>query len=290
MNVLKTYKIYIGGQFPRTESGRYYVAKDANGNPIANVCQSSKKDIRNAVQAARKAFGSWSERSAYNRGQILYRIAEMLEGRKTQFIEELTQQGQSPESATKEIEICIDRIVYYAGWCDKYQQILSSVNPVNSSHFNFSVSEPTGVVGIVAEFRTGLLGLVSQLLPVIAGGNTAVLIASEKLPLCAITFAEVLETSDVPAGVVNILTGSADEMLPTLAEHMDVNALFLSNVHREMEKKTQLSAIDNLKRVIVKNNDWSTEDAQGIPYISSFQEIKTTWHPIEQIGGATGSY
>jgi acyl-CoA reductase-like NAD-dependent aldehyde dehydrogenase len=290
MNVLKTYKIYIGGQFPRTESGRSYLLKDANGNPIANVCQSSKKDIRNAVQAARKAFGSWSERSAFNRGQILYRIAEMLEGRKTQFIEELTQQGQSIESATNEIEICIDRIVYYAGWCDKYQQILSSVNPVNSSHFNFSMAEPTGVVGILADQDTSLLGLVSQLMPVIAGGNTAVLISSEARPLCSISFAEVLETSDVPAGVVNILTGSATELLPTLAEHMDVNAIFLSNVDKEMEKNTQLSAVDNLKRVMVKNDDWTQENAQGINYISSFQEIKTTWHPIEQIGGATNSY
>lgn len=290
LNVLKTYKIYIGGQFPRTESGRSYVVKDVNGNPIANVCQSSKKDVRNAVQAARKAFGSWSERSAFNRGQILYRIAEMLEGRKTQFIEELTQQGQSIEWATNEIEICINRIVYYAGWCDKYQQILSSVNPVNSSHFNFSVAEPTGVVGILAESSTGILGLVSQLMPVIAGGNSAVLIASEQLPLCAITFAEVLETSDVPAGVVNILTGSAVEMLPALAEHMDVNAIFLSNAVAEMVKSTQLSSIDNLKRVLVMDSDWSHESAQGIRFISSFQEIKTTWHPIEQIGGATSSY
>jgi len=290
MNVLKTYKIYIGGQFPRTESGRSYLLKDANGNPIANVCQSSKKDIRNAVQAARKAFGSWYERSAFNRGQILYRIAEMLEGRKTQFIEELTLQGQGLVSAKHEIELCIDRIVYYAGWCDKYQQLLSSVNPVNSSHFNFSMAEPTGVVGILADQDTSLLGLVSQLMPVIAGGNTVVLIASEALPLCSISFAEVLETSDLPAGVVNILTGSASELLPTLAEHMDVNAIFLSNVGKEMEKSTQISAVDNLKRVIVKNDDWTQENAQGISYISSFQEIKTTWHPIEQIGGATNSY
>ena len=290
LNVVKTYKIYIGGQFPRTESGRTYVVKDANGNPIANVCQSSKKDIRNAVQAARKAFGTWSERSAFNRGQILYRMAEMLEGRKAQFIEELTQQGQSIESAKHEIELCIDRIVYYAGWCDKYQQLLSSVNPVNSSHFNFSMAEPTGVVGILADQDTSLLGLVSQLMPVIAGGNTVVLIASEALPLCSISFAEVLETSDLPAGVVNILTGSASELLPTLAEHMDVNAIFLSNAAADMVKSTQLSSIDNLKRVLVLDSDWNQESAQGISYISSFQEIKTTWHPIEQIGGATSSY
>jgi acyl-CoA reductase-like NAD-dependent aldehyde dehydrogenase len=290
MNILKTYKIYIGGQFPRTESGRTYVVNDAAGNPIANVCQSSKKDIRNAVQAARKAFGPWSERSAFNRGQILYRIAEMLDGRKVQFIEELTQQGQTNERALVEIETCIDRIVYYAGWCDKYQQVLSSVNPVNSSHFNFSIAEPTGVVGILADEHTGIVGLVSQLMPVIAGGNSLVLIAPEKFPLCAITFAEVLATSDLPAGVVNILTGSAIEMLPTLAEHMDVNALFLSNASNDMVKSTQLSALDNLKRVVIRNESWLQENAQGISFISSFQEIKTTWHPIEQIGGATSSY
>ena len=290
MNILKTYKIYIGGQFPRTESGRYYTLKDKEGKTIANVCQSSKKDIRNAVQAARKAFGLWSERSAFNRGQILYRIAEMLDGRKAQFMEELIQQGVSSTDASEELATAIDRIVYYAGWCDKYQQILSSVNPVNSSHFNFSVAEPTGVVGILAESSTGILGLVSQLMPVIAGGNTVVLIASEALPLCSISFAEVLETSDLPAGVVNILTGSADEMLPTLAEHMDVNAIFLLNADSEMVKNTQLSAIENLKRVIVRNENVSQENAQGIRYLSSFQEIKTTWHPIEQIGGATSSY
>jgi acyl-CoA reductase-like NAD-dependent aldehyde dehydrogenase len=290
MNILKTYKIYIGGQFPRTESGRFYSLKDQEGKAVANVCLSSKKDIRNAVQAARKAFGSWSERSAFNRGQILYRMAEMLEGRKAQFVEELIQQGQSLEHSKIEIESCIERIVYYAGWCDKYQQILSSVNPVNSSHFNFSVAEPTGVVGVLAEQKSGLIGLVSQLMPVIAGGNSAVLIASEQLPLCAITFAEVLETSDLPAGVVNILTGSAIEMLPTLAEHMDVNALFLSNEGKGLTTEAQFLAVDNVKRVVVKDEDWTKESNQGIRYISSFQEIKTTWHPIEQIGGASISY
>lgn len=290
LNILKTYKIYIGGQFPRTESGRTYVVKNSSGDPIANVCQSSKKDIRNAVQAARKAFGTWSERSAFNRGQILYRMAEMLDGRKAQFIEELMQQGSSAAASAQEIERSIDRIVYYAGWCDKYQQLLSAVNPVNSSHFNFSVSESTGVVGIVADEASSLIGIISQLMPVIAGGNTAVLIASESLPLCSISFAEVLETSDLPAGVVNILTGSADEMLTTLVEHMDVNALFLSNASKEMVKSTQLSAVDNLKRVLVLNEDWTDESAQGIRFISCFQEIKTTWHPIEQIGGATSTY
>jgi len=290
MNILKTYKIYIGGQFPRTESGRYYIVKDSMGNSIANVCQSSKKDIRNAVQAARKAFGNWSERSAYNRGQIMYRIAEMLEGRKSQFVEELVSLGQTTEAALNEVEVSIDRIVYYAGWCDKFQQVLSSVNPVNSAHFNFSVPEPMGVIGIVADQGTGLIGLVSQLMPVLAGGNTALIIASENSPLSAITFAEVLETSDVPAGVVNILTGSPDEMLPTLAEHMDVNGLFLTNMDLESLKQTQIAAVDNLKRIVELQMDWNLESAQGISFISKFQEIKTTWHPIEHIGGATSSY
>jgi acyl-CoA reductase-like NAD-dependent aldehyde dehydrogenase len=217
-------------------------------------------------------------------------MAEMLEGRKAQFIEELMQQGSVADVASQEIERSIDRIVYYAGWCDKYQQILSSVNPVNSSHFNFSMAEPTGVVGILADQDTSLLGLVSQLMPVIAGGNTAVLIASEAFPLCSISFAEVIETSDLPAGVVNILTGSATELLPTLADHMDVNAIFLSNATADMVKSTQLSSIDNLKRVLVLDSDWSQESAQGMSYISGFQEIKTTWHPIEQIGGAASSY
>lgn len=290
MNILKTYKIYIGGQFPRTESGRYYIVKDSKGNSIANVCQSSKKDIRNAVQAARKAFGNWSERSAYNRGQIMYRIAEMLEGRKSQFVEELVSLGQTTEAALNEVEVSIDRIVYYAGWCDKFQQVLSSVNPVNSAHFNFSVPEPMGVIGIVADQGTGLIGLVSQLMPVLAGGNTALIIASENSPLSAITFAEVLETSDVPAGVVNILTGSPNEMLPTLAEHMDVNGLFLTNMDLESLKQTQIAAVDNLKRVVELQMDWSLDNAQGISFISKFQEIKTTWHPIEHIGGATSTY
>lgn len=288
--ILKTYKIFIGGQFPRTESGRYYTVKDSDGQVIANVCQSSKKDIRNAVQAARKAYGAWSERTPFNRGQIVYRIAEMLQGRKQQFLDEMMAQGLDQNQSEKEFELCMDRIVYYAGWCDKYQHILSSVNPVQSSHFNFSVAEPTGVVGILVDQQTHLLGLVSQVLPVIAGGNTAVLIAPEKTPLCSISFAEIIATSDVPGGVINILTGSPSEMLLTLAGHMDVNALYLSNAEKEMAINAQLLAIDNLKRVICKDEDWTDERAQGIRYISSFQEIKTTWHPIEQIGGATSNY
>jgi acyl-CoA reductase-like NAD-dependent aldehyde dehydrogenase len=290
LEILKTYKIYIGGQFPRTESGRYYTPLSKQGNPLANVCLSSRKDVRNAVVAARKAFGSWSERPAFNRGQILYRIAEMLEGRRAQFIHELTLQGLSKANSEKEVDLNIDRIVYYAGWCDKYNQVLSSVNPVSSSHFNFSTCEPMGVVGIIAAQNTSLIGLVSLLLPVICGGNTAVVLASEQLPLCAVTFAEVLNASDVPGGVVNILTGSVNEMAPTLASHMDVNGLVVSNLDDSLSKNLAEAAVDNLKRMFEFNTDWNKANAQGLHYISDLQEIKTTWHPIEQIGGATSSY
>ncbi|MFM7668735.1 MAG: aldehyde dehydrogenase family protein [Bacteroidota bacterium] len=290
LEILKTYKIYIGGQFPRTESGRYYTPKDKKGNPIANICLSSRKDVRNAVVAARKAFASWSERSAFNRGQILYRIAEMLEGRRAQFVDELITQGLTKVNAEKEVDLSIDRIVYYAGWCDKYNQVLSSVNPVSSAHFNFSTCEPMGVVGIIAEQRTSLIGLVSMLLPAICGGNTAVVLASKNLPLCAVTFAEVLNSSDVPGGVVNILTGSIDEMAPTLASHMDVNALIVSHLEDTLKKNLSILSVDNLKRKYEFTADWNKSDAQGLHYISDLQEIKTTWHPIENIGGATSSY
>jgi acyl-CoA reductase-like NAD-dependent aldehyde dehydrogenase len=290
LEILKTYKIYIGGQFPRTESGRYYTPLSKQGNPLANVCFSSRKDVRNAIVAARKAFGSWSERPAFNRGQILYRIAEMLEGRRAQFVQELALQGLSKANSEKEVDLSIDRIVYYAGWCDKYNQVLSSVNPVSSSHFNFSACEPMGVVGIIAAQNTSLIGLVSQLLPVICGGNTAVVLASEQLPLCAVTFAEVLNASDVPGGVVNILTGSVNEMAPTLASHMDVNGLVVSNLDDSLSKNLAEAAVDNLKRMFEFNTDWNKANAQGLHYISDLQEIKTTWHPIEQIGGATSSY
>ncbi len=290
LEILKTYKIYIGGQFPRTESGRYYTPKDKKGNPIANICLSSRKDVRNAVVAARKAYGSWSERTAFNRGQILYRIAEMLEGRRDQFIHELTIHGLTKADAIKEIDLSIDRIVYYAGWCDKYNQVLSSVNPVSSAHFNFSSCEPMGVVGIIAEQSTSLIGIISMLLPAICGGNTAVVLASEKLPLSAITFAEVLHSSDVPGGVVNMLTGSIEEMAPTLASHMDVNALVIPHLEDSLKKNLSIAAVDNLKRTFEFTVNWNKTDAQGLYYISDLQEIKTTWHPIENIGGATSSY
>ena len=290
LEILKTYKLYIGGQFPRTESGRSYQPLDSKGKPLANLCLSSRKDARNAVSAARKAVGSWSERSAFNRGQILYRIAEMLESRKAQFVEELITQGSTKASAEKEVHLTIDRIVYYAGWCDKYQQIVSSVNPVASAHFNFSVAEPMGVVGIHAPQDSSLIGLVSLILPALVGGNTVIVIASEQLPLCAITFAEVLNSSDVPGGVVNILTGKQDELKSTLVTHMDVNALVYGGSDNNFITFIEKESTINLKRSFHYAQNWMSTTGQNLHFITDLQEIKTTWHPIEHIGGATSSY
>ena len=289
LEVVKTYKIYIGGKFPRTESGRFYKLLNKAKEPIANVCLSSRKDVRNAVQVARKAQGTWQERTAFNRGQVLYRIAEMLEGRRTQFIEELMLEDYTETEANVEVNNSIDRIVYYAGWCDKFNQVASSVNPVSSSHFNFSSYEPTGVVGIIAQNSSGLLGLVSMLMPVIAGGNTCVIIASEDKPLCAVTLAEVLNSSDVPGGVVNILTGSIAELWSPLSSHMDVNGIAMDKLNKYVSE-VQLASVDNLKRVRIYSNDFSLVREQGIQFITDFQELKTTWHPIEKIGGASSSY
>ncbi|HEY0356131.1 MAG TPA: aldehyde dehydrogenase family protein [Flavisolibacter sp.] len=291
VEVLKTYKIYIGGQFPRTESGRYYVATNKNSIPLANVCLSSRKDIRDAVVSARNAFKGWSARAAFNRGQILYRMAEMLEGRKAQFIEELVSQDQTKAHAQKEVNTAIDRLIYYSGWCDKYQQIFGSVNPVASSHFNFSVPEPTGVVGAIAPQDSSLLGLVSIIAPVIAGGNTIVILASETKPLCSITFAEVLNSSDLPGGVVNILTGKVSELATHFAAHMDVNAVVYCGEDTAVQKDLQQKGASNVKRIIVhKNINWFNERSQSPYFILDAQEIKTTWHPIENIGGGGGGY
>ena len=289
VEVLKTYKIYIDGKFPRTESGRFYKVLNKAKEPIANVCLSSRKDIRNAVQSARKAQGSWQERTAFNRGQVLYRIAEMLEGRRAQFVEELMLENSTKKEAQMEVDNSIDRIVYYAGWCDKFNQVASSVNPVSSSHFNFSSYEPMGVIGIMAVQSSGLLGLVSMLMPVIAGGNSCVIIASEDKPLCAVTLAEVINSSDVPGGVVNILTGHIDELWSPLSSHMDVNGISM-DARNIYSTKVQLASVDNLKRVRVYSNDFSLMQEQGIQFITDFQELKTTWHPIEKIGGASNSY
>ena len=291
LEVLKTYKIFINGQFPRTESGRTYVATNAKGDMLANVCLSSRKDFRDAVVAAKSAFGSWSGRAAFNRGQILYRIAEMLEGRKVQFIEELVLQGSTLKSATAEVELAIDRLIYYSGWCDKYQQVFSAVNPVASSHFNFSVLEPMGVVAVIAPQQSSLIGLVSTIAPIIAGGNTCVVLASETKPLCAVTFAEVLNTSDLPGGVVNILTGKVKELLPFFADHMDVNATCYAESDASSIQLIKEKASLNVKRVIIySNRKWLEESAQSPYFINDFQEVKTTWHPIENIGGGKAGY
>jgi len=278
--VAKTYKIYIGGKFPRTESGRYFPLEDRQGNVIANMCRGSRKDFRNSVVAARKAQPGWAKASAYLRGQILYRIAEMLEGRREQFIAELQLQGATSRAAEKEIDQSIDRLIYFAGWADKYQQVFSAVNPVASSHFNFSVLEPTGVVSILAPDDSSLLGLISNIAPAIAGGNTCVILASESRPLCAISFAEVLHASDVPGGVVNILTGFRSELTEYFASHMDVNAVVYCDGGKAVAKTVQELAADNIKRVIARNRiDWSG-DAENPYLIRDTQEVKTTWHPI----------
>jgi acyl-CoA reductase-like NAD-dependent aldehyde dehydrogenase len=281
LSVAKTYKIYIDGKFPRTESGRYFPLEDKKGAVIANVCRGSRKDFRNAVVAARKAQPGWAKASAYLRGQILYRIAEMLEGRRDQFIGELVLQGVAPRAAGKEVDTAIDRLIYFAGWADKYQQVFSAVNPVSSSHFNFSILEPTGVVSMLAPNDSGLLGLVSNVAPTIVGGNTCVVLASEKLPLCAVSFAEVLHASDVPAGVVNILTGYRDELTGQFASHMDVNAVVYCDGGRKLARSVQEAAADNIKRVIARTNtNWDSDNAQHPYLIRDTQEVKTTWHPI----------
>ncbi len=281
LSVAKTYKIYIDGKFPRTESGRYFALEDKKGAVIANVCRGSRKDFRNAVVAARKAQPGWAKASAYLRGQILYRIAEMLEGRREQFISELVLQGVAQRAAGKEVDTSIDRLIYFAGWADKYQQVFSAVNPVSSSHFNFSILEPTGVVSMLAPNDSGLLGLISNIAPTIVGGNTCVVLASEKLPLSAVSFAEVLHASDVPAGVVNILTGHRDELTGQFASHMDVNAVVYCDGDRKLARSVQEAAADNIKQVIARTKtDWSGDSAQHPYLIRDTQEVKTTWHPI----------
>jgi acyl-CoA reductase-like NAD-dependent aldehyde dehydrogenase len=281
LNVLKTYKIYIDGKFPRTESGRYFVLKSSKGDELANVNWSSRKDFRDAVSAARAAHPKWAKMTAYNRGQILYRIAEILESRRSQFVEELALQGSSVEAAQSEVETAIDRLVYYAGWADKFQQVFSSVNPVASSHFNFSMLEATGVVSILSAQDSGLLGLVTALAVTIVSGNTCVALASSEKPLSAVTFAEVLHASDVPAGVVNILTGYRKELITHFASHMDVNATLACGISDEDFASIQTQAVANLKRVIKWNpKNWYASECEDPYRILDFTEVKTTWHPI----------
>jgi acyl-CoA reductase-like NAD-dependent aldehyde dehydrogenase len=279
--VRKTYKLYIGGAFPRSESGRSYEVTTVDGTFLANAAQASRKDVRDAVVAARKAFGGWATRTAYNRGQILYRIAEMLEGRSAQFVDEVaTSEGVDRAVAQRVVERSIDRWVWYAGWADKITQIAGSANPVAGSYFNFSITEPTGVVALIAPQRSSLLGLVSVVAPVIVSGNTAVVVASEQRPLPAVSFAEVLATADLPGGVVNLLTGSTAELAPVLASHMDVNAIDLTGVAPGDRAALEEAAADNVKRVLPaagEEPDWSADP--GTTRLLAPLEIKTVWHP-----------
>ncbi len=280
-DIKKTYKLYIGGKFPRTESGRYIKWVDANNKGAVNICRGSRKDFRNAMVTARDAFSGWCSRTAYNRSQILYRIGEILEGRRSQFADELILQGSSKKEAGNEINQSIDRLIYYAGWADKYQQIFSRVNPVASSYFNFSYPEPTGVVSALAPNNSSLIGLVSIVAPIIAGGNTVVVLASEEKPLCSITFAEVLHTSDVPGGVVNILTGYRSELLDHFSSHMDVNAIVYCGNESEEIKLVQENAALNVKRPIVYTDEnWLSKNVQDPYRILNTLETKTTWHPV----------
>lgn len=282
IDVKKTYKMYIGGNFPRSESGRSYKVYDSDDNLLANACQGSRKDFRDAVKVARGAFNSWSSRSAYNRGQILYRIAEMMEDRRDQFMKELGPIGFKTAEAEADINAAIDRLIYYAGWTDKYQQVFGSVNPVASSHFNFSMLEPTGVVAAFAPEKSPLLGLVSIIAPIIAGGNTCVILTSEKYPLPALSFAEVLNSSDVPGGVVNILSGFREELAEHFSTHMDVNAMcYTDQIPSEMKKMIDENASLNVKRIVKRHiDDWYSEEAQSPYFVTDFQETKTTWHPV----------
>jgi acyl-CoA reductase-like NAD-dependent aldehyde dehydrogenase len=281
VEVRKTYKLFIGGAFPRSESGRSYVVTSADGQFLANAALASRKDVRDAVRAARAAVSPWSGATAYNRGQILYRIAEMLEGRRAQFVEEIRDgEGVSKSAAAAQVDASIDRWVWYAGWSDKVAQVHGNANPVAGPFFNLTTPEPTGVVGLVAPGEPSLLGLVSVLAPVIVTGNTCVALASEERPLPAITLAEVLATSDLPGGVVNLLTGRVAETAPWLAAHMDVNAVDLAGVaDAGLATELEVAAAENLKRVVRPrpDQDWAADP--GLERLVAFLEAKTVWHP-----------
>ena len=281
LDIRKTYKLYIGGAFPRSESGRTYEAVDASGRLLANVAMGSRKDARDSVVAARKAYAGWSTRTPYNRGQILYRVAEMLEGRREQFIADVqAAEGATKKQATAIVDDSIDRWVWYAGWADKIAQVTGSANAVSGPYFDFSIPEPTGVVAIVAPQDSSLLGLVSVVAPAIVTGNTVVVVSSFDRPIPAVTLSEVLATSDLPGGVVNLLTGDAYEIAPWLASHMDVNAIDLTGVDNVVHARAlEESAADNLKRVVRPEPvDWTADP--GIDRMTAFLETKTVWHPI----------
>jgi acyl-CoA reductase-like NAD-dependent aldehyde dehydrogenase len=278
LGVKKTYKLFIGGKFPRTESGRSYEVLDSRGNQLANAAKASRKDVRDAVVAARAAQAGWASASAYNRGQILYRIAEMLEGRKAQFVSEISAlTGKSEKQATQEVEAAIDAWVWYAGWSDKIDQVAGSMNPVAGPFFNISTNQPTGLVGAFAPQDSALIGLVHAIAPAIVSGNSIVVVTSEKLPLCGISLAEVLETSDLPGGVVNILTGSAQELGSWMASHADVNALDLEGAASPVE--LEIDAAQTLKRIIRPGSYNRTGSKGSLQHILDLMELKTVWHP-----------
>ncbi|MFE1795750.1 aldehyde dehydrogenase family protein [Streptomyces sp. NPDC059517] len=290
LSVFKTYKLYVGGKFPRSESGRVYEVTDSKGTWLANAPRASRKDARDAVVAARKAFGGWSGATAYNRGQVLYRVAEMLEGRRDQFVREVADaEGLSKSRAALQVDAAIDRWVWYAGWTDKIAQVVGGGNPVAGPFFNLSSPEPTGVVTVLAPQESSFLGLVSVLAPVIATGNTAVVIASEKYPLPALSLGEVLATSDVPGGVVNLLTGGTAEIAAPLAAHQDVNAIDLAGADEELAKELEIAAADNLKRV-VRPQPVDYFAAPGTDRLTAFLETKTVWHPTGALGASGSSY
>lgn len=291
LGVLKTYKLFVGGKFPRSESGRVYEVTDSHGNWLANVPRSSRKDARDAVVAARKAFGGWAGATAYNRGQVLYRVAEMLEGRRDQFTAEVGDaEGLPKAKAAAQVDAAIDRWVWYAGWSDKIAQVAGGANPVAGPYFNLSTPEPTGVVAVFAPQDSSLLGLVSVVAPAIVTGNAVVVVTSERAPLPALSLAEVLATSDVPGGVVNVLSGRAAELGPPLASHQDVNAIDLAGVDGELAVELEVASADNLKRVRRPGAslDWTADP--GTERMLSFLETKTVWHPTGALGAAGSSY
>ena len=283
LDVLKTWKLFIGGAFPRSESGRSDVLHGAHGEPIAHLCRASRKDLRQAVEAATSAAGGWAARTAYNRGQILYRMAEMMEGRHAEFVATIRHcTGDSAAAAKKEVNRAIDRVVAFAGWTDKFAQILGCHNPVAGPYYNFTVPEPTGVVGIVAPDAPSLLGVVSLLMPVICAGNTSVVVVGHKFPLPALLLGEVCATSDVPAGVINILSGRRAELLEPLATHRGIDAVNAANLRRPERTMLRAESADNLKRIHharVREDDWSDDRLDAPWTIEPFVEMKTIWHP-----------
>ncbi|MFD5662141.1 aldehyde dehydrogenase family protein [Streptomyces hirsutus] len=291
LSVFKTYKLYVGGKFPRSESGRVFEVTDSGGNWLANAPLSSRKDARDAVVAARKAFGGWAGATAYNRGQVLYRVAEMLEGRREQFASEVADaEGLSQAQAAAQVDAAVDRWVWYAGWTDKIAQIVGGGNPVAGPFFNLSSPEPTGVVAVLAPQESSFLGLVSVLAPVIATGNTAVVVASEKAPLPALSLGEVLATSDVPGGVVNILSGRTAEIAAPLAAHQDVNAIDLAGAGEALAKELEIAAADNLKRVLRPQPVDNWVATPGTDRMTAFLETKTVWHPTGSLGASGSAY